>query len=144
MAGTVKVTVEYEGSNGISIGSTLFKFINSNDRVMLEQLSKVQLGQDAIFNALKSVLGTTEPSGIGIQEATPCDAEGTGIKLVCKIARDHAQLLFVIFFCHEFERKCFLILRYIFQVFWYHDNHCFYLIHKGMHCIKRYIAIGNL
>ena len=97
MAGTVKVTVEYEGSNGISIGSTLFTFINSSDQVMLEQFSKVKLGQGAIFNALKSVLGTTEPSGIGIQEATPCGAEGTGIKLVCKIARDHAQLLFVIF-----------------------------------------------
>ena len=92
MAGTVKVTLEYEGSNGISIGSTLFKFIKSNDQVMLEQFSKVKVGQDTIFNALKSLLGTTEPSGIGIQEATPCGAGGTGIKLVYKIARDHAQL----------------------------------------------------
>lgn len=79
MAGTVKVAVEYEGSNGISIGSTLFEFIKSNDQVMLEQFSQVKLGQSEIFNALKSVLETTESSCIGIQEVTPCGAGGTGI-----------------------------------------------------------------
>ena len=79
MAGKVKVTVEYEGSNGNSIGFTFFEFIKKNDQVILGELSDVKLGQSVIFNVLKNVFGTIESSGSGIQEATPCGAGGTGI-----------------------------------------------------------------
>ena len=79
MAGKVKVTVEYEGSNGNSIGFTFFEFIKKNDQVILGELSEVKLGQSVIFNVLQNVLGTIESSGSGIQEATACRAGGTGI-----------------------------------------------------------------
>ena len=79
MAGKVKVTVEYEGSNGNSIGFTFFEFIKKNDQVILGELSEVKLGQSVIFKVLQNVLGTIESSGSGIQEATPCRAGGTGI-----------------------------------------------------------------
>ena len=79
MSGKVKVTVEYEGSNGNSIGFTFFEFIKKNDLVILGELSEVKLGQSVIFNALMNANGTTESSGSGIQEATLCGAGGTGI-----------------------------------------------------------------
>ena len=37
------------------------------------------MGQCVLFNTLKSLFGTIESSGSGIQEATPCGAGGTGI-----------------------------------------------------------------
>ena len=55
------------------------------------------MGQCVLFNTLKSLFGTNESSGSGIQEATPCGAGGTGIQLVQKYASDHARLLFIIF-----------------------------------------------
>lgn len=79
MAGKVKVTVEYEGSSGNSIGFTFFEFIKKNDQVILGELSEIKMGHLMIFNALKNVLGTTESNGSGIQQATPCVAGGTGI-----------------------------------------------------------------
>ena len=75
----MKVTVEYEGSNGNSIGFTFFEFTKKNDQVILGEFSEVKLGQSVIFNVLKNVLETVESSGSGIQEATPCGVGGTGI-----------------------------------------------------------------
>ena len=75
----MKVTVEYEGSNGNSIGFTFFEFTKKNYQVILGELSEVKLGQSMIFNVLKNVLETIESSDSGIQEATPCGAGGTGI-----------------------------------------------------------------
>lgn len=79
MVRRVKVTLEYEGSNGNSIGFTYFEFTNNNNQVILEQISEVKMGQFVLFNTLKSLFGTNESSGSGIQEATPCGAGGTGI-----------------------------------------------------------------
>ena len=81
---------------------TCFEFTNNNDQVILGQISEVKMGQCVLFNRLKSLFRTNESSGSGIQESTPCGPEGTGIWLVYKYARNHAQLLFVIFYCHEF------------------------------------------
>ena len=74
MARKVKVTVEYEGSIGNSIGFTCFEFTNNNDQVMLREISEIKLGQRELFNALKSLF---ESSDSGIQEATPSGAGGT-------------------------------------------------------------------
>ena len=79
MVRRVKVTLEYEGSNGNSIGFTYFEFTNNNIQVILGQISEVKMGQCVLFNTLKSLFGTNESSGSGIQEATPCGAGGTGI-----------------------------------------------------------------
>ena len=77
VAGRVKVTLE--GSNGNSIGYTFFEFTNNNDLVILGEILEVKMGQRKLFNVLKSLSGTIESSGSGIQEATRCDAGGTGI-----------------------------------------------------------------
>lgn len=79
MTGRVKVTLEYEGSNGNSIGYTFFEFTNNNHRVILGEISEVKMGQRELFNTFKSLFGTTESRGHGIQEATRCDAGGTGV-----------------------------------------------------------------
>ena len=76
VAGKVKVTVGYEGSNGNSIGFTCFEFINVNDQDILREISEVKLGHLELFNTFKSLF---ESSDSGIQEATPCGAGGTGI-----------------------------------------------------------------
>ena len=78
MAGKVKVTLEYEGSNGNSIGFTFTAFAKNNE-VMLGEILEVKLGQCELFNTLRSLFGTIESSGSGIQVATPCAAGGTGI-----------------------------------------------------------------
>ena len=75
VAGKVKVTVGYEGSNGKSIGFTCFEFTNETEDI-LREISEVKLGQLELFNTFKSLF---ESSDSGIQEATPCGAGGTGI-----------------------------------------------------------------
>ena len=79
VTGRVKVTLEYEGSNGNSIGYTFFEFTNKNDLVILGEISEVKMDQRELFNTLKRLVGTTESSGRGIQEATRCDAGKTGL-----------------------------------------------------------------
>ena len=79
MAGKVKVTLEYEGSNGNSIGYTFFEFTNKKYLAILGEISEVKMDQRELLNAFKSLVGTTESSGRGIQEATRCDAGGTGL-----------------------------------------------------------------
>lgn len=75
----MKVKVTLEGSNGNSIGYTSFEFTDKNDLVILGEILEVKMGQHALFNVVKSLSETIESSGSGIQEATRCDAGGTGI-----------------------------------------------------------------
>ena len=78
-AGKVKVTVEYGGSNGISIGFTFFEFIEDKYQGLLKEILRVVKERPNISNACMSPPETNESSGSGIQEATPCGAGGIGI-----------------------------------------------------------------
>lgn len=79
MAGKVKVYLECEGSNERSIGSTDFEFTKNNDQVMLEKLSKVEMGQDELFKTFGTLAGAFLSRSRGVQQATPRGGGGTGI-----------------------------------------------------------------
>ena len=78
----MKVYLEFEGSNERSIGSTDFEFIKNNDQVILEKLSKVEMGQDELFKTFGTLAGAFSSRSRGVQQATPRSAGGTGIDVL--------------------------------------------------------------
>ncbi|XP_022800785.1 uncharacterized protein LOC111338552 [Stylophora pistillata] len=84
LAGKVKVTLEYKGSNGKSIGFTYFEFTKNSERVILEEISKVRMSQDAMYKTVNS-LAVSRSSGV--QQETPRGARGTGVGMYyCKVS----------------------------------------------------------